>query len=363
MVPAVVLWFIVRSAPFPYELKGPDVLDRPFDYEDLAAVYFPGMKTSSVAELGGATTVAGVAAKVGGGEARIVAFDEPYTAVLALEGVFEEPGVTFNERVSGGSYTRANGTKRDGSTVELFLWTEDRWLFQIRAATRASLEATVDQLPFLRRRTAVSFSESLLGEHYPILVGAMIAWMLLMLPAWSRAASWAAAVRPRAKDAVDRAELLRRLAVLGSRHGPFDVRMNGREATLEWRAGEAPWRDALARTDAVSLERVRFHLDEDDRTVRVIDEEAMIDWPAAAADGSRPPPKLEYSMERAIFFFDRRKNEPLGVIVENGQPRFDPAHEYEFDSAELKEPFIALVTQSGWTYRPVFSFRSRALFG
>lgn len=359
----VILWFIVRAAPFPYELTGPGLLDRPFDYEDLSAIYFPGMKTSSVAALGGATTIAGVAAKVQSGEARIVAFEDPYTAVLALEGVFEEPGLTIKERTTGGSYTRANGTKRDGSTVELFLWTEDRWLFQLRSTTREGLDATVDQLPFLHRRAGVSFAESLLGEHAPILVGSLIAWMLLMLPAWSRAASWAAAVPPRANNAVDRAELMRRLAALGSRQGPFDVRMNGPEATLEWRAAEPPWRDALAQAEAVSLERVRFHLDEDDRTVRVIDEEAMIDWPAAAPDGSLQPPKLEYSVERAIFFFDRRRDEPLGVTVENGQPRFDPAHKYEFDSAELKEPLIALVTQSGWTYRPVFSFKSRALFG
>ena len=33
------------------------------------------------------------------------------------------------------------------------------------------------------------------------------------------------------------------------------------------------------------------------------------------------------------------------------------------EPAELKQPVIEIISESGWTYRPVFSFKSRALFG
>src|SRR5262245_658473 len=99
LVPVAVLWFIVGNAPFPYQRSGPDVLDRPFDNEALATLYFPKIKTSTIAMMGGAKVLAGLGAHFdGGGAARIAAFDDAYTATLALEGLLEEPGTTITER-------------------------------------------------------------------------------------------------------------------------------------------------------------------------------------------------------------------------------------------------------------------------
>lgn len=364
LVPVAVLWFIVGNAPFPYTRSGPDLLDRPFDNEALANLYFPNTKTATIALMGGAKVVAGVGAHFdAGADARIAAFDDAYMATLALEGLLEEPGATITERTRGGKYTRARGTYKDGSPLELFAWAEDRWLFEVRGRSREHLEATIDRLSYLHRKKDDSFVEKLLGDMFPILVLCFVGWLVIVVPTWARAASWAAVVPPKNSASVDRAELERRLRAMASDQGPFFASFAGREATVEWRATESPWKEQLAETDVDVIERVRLHLDEEDRTVRVIDEEAMVDWAPPMEDGTRTPPKLEWSVERAIFFFERRRNLPLGMIIEDGYPRFDPQYRYEFVSAEMKEPLIALVTQAGWTYRPVFSFRSRAFFG
>jgi hypothetical protein len=364
-VPVIVLWYIVQTAPFPYERTGPDVIDRPFDTDALAQAYFPNERAERVTDLGGARTIAGVGVTFEDGvSAKVAAFQDVYTANLALEGLFEETGLKASKRTSGGPYTRVGGTASDGKPVEIFAWTEDRWLFLLRAPSREALESRIAQLSYLKPGSGASLAERLLHDDFPWLLGGFLLWVAIVVPTWARAASWAAVIPPKpSAKAVDRQELLARLRALGGERGPFEVRIKDGEAVIDWRTNDPRWTNALAESGAGSLERVQLRLDEDERTVRVRDEEAIVEWAPPDANGRLAPPKLEWSVERAIFFFERRRDQRLGIAVENGVPSFDDNYKYEFDSSEMKEPLIALMTQSGWSYRPVISFRSKLLFG
>lgn len=364
-VPVIVLWYIVQTAPFPYERIGPSSLDRPFDTDGLAHIYFPNERAQRVMDLGGARTVAGVGVNFPDAtSAKVAAFEDTYTAGLALEGIFEETGLKISKRTSGHAYSRAEGVDRDGNTVEIFAWAEDRWLFMLRAPSRELLDARVEKLAYLKPGAGGSLAERLLGDQFPWLIAAFALWVAIVVPTWARAASWAAVVPPKAAaKPVDRSELLERLRALGAEHGPFEVRIEKDGATIDWKTNDPRWMNALAQSGAGSLERLQLRLDEGEHTVRVRDEEAIVEWAPPDSEGKLAPPKLEWSVERAIFFFERRRNQRLGISVENGAPRFDDEYEYEFDSSEMKEPVIALMTQSGWAYRPVMSFRSKLLFG
>jgi len=52
----------------------------------------------------------------------------------------------------------------------------------------------------------------------------------------------------------------------------------------------------------------------------------------------------------------------VGIIVRDGLPAIGTAYEYTFSHAELKNPVVNIVVQSGWQYRPVM-FISRLLGG
>src|SRR5262245_19171119 len=173
-----------------------------------------------------------------GSRAHVARFEDAYAAVGALEGFFDSPGRMSSTRTNAHHFTRGNGALHDGTPFEVFAWTEGPWLFAVEAKSATELEARMDRLVFLRRTDGLGPSDPLHGR-LPLLIIGLIAWIAIMIPIWTRTASWAAVVAPSgAARAVDRAELERRLRALDIPGGPFTVQIDRGYAVIEWRIGD-----------------------------------------------------------------------------------------------------------------------------
>ena len=64
-----------------------------------------------------------------------------------------------------------------------------------------------------------------------------------------------------------------------------------------------------------------------------------------------------------VMVFEPKSAPPRGVVIEGGRARIEPGAHRAYDEGALRGVVVAMVTQSGWRYRPVLSFRSRRWFG
>jgi len=203
------------------------------------------------------------------------------------------------------------------------------------------------------------------GAMGPLLVRTLLPiglWTALAVPWFGRMASWAGAT-PAVAGAppADAGTLRARLLALGGGSLPFTVTSGARpdELHVDWRYDDVPLTPALQVAGRRRVHRIVLRLDEGRRRVRAQDQHASFDWSAGAATAAA---SLDWRASRGITFFQVEHQSELGIGLEGGRAVITPKGSYTFDLAELKAPVVAVVTRSGWEWRPVIAF-SRLLGG
>lgn len=366
LLPNVLLVVLLLASPFPYERIGPGPVDpQPTTGRALAAGFAPDARDlQELPDLCGLVPRAAVRAAWSDGTAvGIAAFATTDDAGRAEERLLDRDDWHITERTNALKYRRGVGKGAAGGPLEVFLWTEGAWLFWIEAPTAAALDERVARLPFLRLRAEKPFADRLFTTGIPWLLGGLLVYVLCLVPVFTRTASWAAVVAPAGPPGgapVAAAELARRLLALNGPDSPFTVTVEGDWATAEWRLVDRKWLQIASANRVRLVHRVRLRLDAEDLTARAQDQQSELRW---SVDGLALAAALSWRAIRGITFFEYRYEAQYGFLVEGGRVRFAPAYSFSFNLAELKDPLVKVVTQSGWTYRPVLGFASRALFG
>lgn len=362
LAPLAALVVALLLSPFPYERFGPGPVEPPPAAAELAHQFAPGAMAIPLTAVGGRACTAGFRGAWPDGTAvGVAAFRSADAAGEAVEALLARGDFQLTSRTNALRYSEGSGRRADGTPVQVLAWTEGSWLLWIEAPDAVAFEARLRTLPFLRSRAAKPLADRCLGDLFPLALIGYFGWLVVLVPAWTRTASWAAVIRPPPGVApVDAAELRRRLLALRHPDHPYAIREEGAFLIAEWNVVDRRWLEILSAGGARIVHRIRLRVDADDRTVRTQDCEGSLRW---TTGGLLSAPEISWTVSRGITFFEYQYAAHPAFTVENGRIRFSPAATWSFRLSEMKNPLVQIVTQSGWTYRPVLSFLSRALFG
>ncbi len=362
LLPLALVVLLLLLSPFPYERFGPAPVSPPPTASVLASQFAPDSRATPISSVGEVPCTSGMRANwEDGSSVGVAAFASAETAAQALEALFRSPGYDFRSRTNALRYLEGAGVREDGSPLKLFAWTEADWLFWIEARGAEAFDRRLSGLPFLRPRARKPFADRLLGENILWLFGGLLGYIAVLVPVWTRTASWAAVVPATSGVApVGIDELRRRILALDHPQHPIRVGVEGPWITVEWKLADARWCEILGAAGVHTVHRLRLRLDADDHTVRAQDHQGTVRW-ATGTLGLAP--EISWSVQRGIVFADVHFEAHPSLAVEQGTVVFRPAHGYSYNLNEIKAPVIRIIADSGWTYRPVLSFLSRALFG
>ena len=185
---------------------------------------------------------------------------------------------------------------------------------------------------------------------WPVLGGVLlytlfVAWVFL------RMAGWASVLPPpEGATPLPAATLRDRLLAVAKADVPFSVRAGEEPGSLvaEWRYADARWFD-LARAHAMHKAiRYVMRLDEESRSVRVLEYRAEFSASAGAGGAG-----LRYSMSRGVTFFETQSETVLGVQVKNGALAPELSYRWRFDVEEIRGPLAKIVNEAGWAWKPL----------
>ncbi|MGE3936183.1 MAG: hypothetical protein AB7F67_23170, partial [Rhodospirillaceae bacterium] len=78
-----------------------------------------------------------------------------------------------------------------------------------------------------------------------------------------------------------------------------------------------------------------------------------LDW---SAGGGPDLGRLSWKTHYGITFFHYAHERVFGLQIVNGRPTLNPTYAYTFNLQEMKQPVIEVITNAGWTYKPVITF-------
>ena len=152
---------------------------------------------------------------------------------------------------------------------------------------------------------------------------------------------------------VSPAELQERLLALNNDEVPFTLRSGagGEEGDVvaEWKIVDADWYEIFAKASLEKTHTIRLGLDSKSNEVRVLEETRDVEWRAGV-------PAISGSIE--VFRGRTLASKSFGTAYAwKGVNPLDygQVYEYSFNVAEMKDLIAEIVTQNGWTYRPVMS--------
>lgn len=174
-----------------------------------------------------------------------------------------------------------------------------------------------------------------------------------------RGGSWAGTISAKAKTSpIPEDDLRSRLLSFNDLDLPFSIKEDKcGKLIAEWQITNSNWATLMELAGLEMAHRVVLELDEVNNIVRARDEEKEISWSAGVAKY-----KWSANVFVGIDFFQYDRAAELGLVIKDGKPQIGLAYNYRFYLAEMKNPIIDTITQSGWTYRPVVSF-IRAISG
>lgn len=183
--------------------------------------------------------------------------------------------------------------------------------------------------------------------------GAGIAiYALAVIAFFFKGASWSASATP--KPGVARqpeAEVQARIEALNAADTPFHIERGSGEHELfaTWRFADARWLDLARARGLRRTFRVRMVFDPGSGCVRTTDYTSALDWSAGRGGAD-----LHWKAEVGLILFQREHARVFGLqFAPDGSVTPNLSYAYTFNPQELKEPLSTLVTQSGWTWRPV----------
>jgi len=154
-----------------------------------------------------------------------------------------------------------------------------------------------------------------------------------------------AGVSPLSKE-----ELLVKLMDLNREDLPFKVEKGGDVDLLaQWKIVDASWYEIFAKANLEKVHKILLSLNEDERTVKVLEESYGISWRAGV-------PTFSLEMEKFQGRTVGSKSFGMGYAFKGPDPlSFGKVYQYRFNVSEMKRPIIEIVTGSGWDFVPVIS--------
>ena len=148
-------------------------------------------------------------------------------------------------------------------------------------------------------------------------------------------------------------ELQRKLLALNDDRIPFSIEAGpgGEEGDVvaEWRIVDAEWYEIFAKASLEKSHTIRLGLSDEDKEARVLEETRDVEWRAGV-------PTLSGSIQ--IFKGRTIASKSFGKAFawKSVNPLdYGQVYEYHFDVSEMKDPLAEIITENGWTYRPVMS--------
>jgi hypothetical protein len=232
----------------------------------------------------------------------------------------------------------------------------------VTALSDAALDARLAALqPAAASRAAAPEAEPLVPALQPavrlfrehvLLQLAAVGLLLAAACTWFfRASAWAASVPARAAAPRLPATLVRqRLLALGDAGLPVEVQAQpDGQIAVTWRHTDARWLDMGGLNRLRRTHRLLLRLDEPSHAVFVTEQWSVFDARAGAGGA-----QLRWHTARGITFFQVEYERVFGVMLgPDGRPTGALSHTWRFNLQELKAPFIAAATGSGWSWRPV----------
>ena len=247
--------------------------------------------------------------------------------------------------------------QRSDNQAHGMLFQDGPWVILSEAATEDGRRDQLEALPFLIKHKK-SLMSALFEDHLPWFFAGLGLYLAALVIAWPRMASWAAQVDPAPGiPALDVSALKKRILSINDLDLPFSVQPGRRENefTVDWKYADAKWAGPMAAGGVKALARIRLRLDPEYKVVRAQDSNAGVRW-QAHGNNSGMGASLKFSWFKGIEFYNYSRGSAYGLVFKDGRLTIDQAYDYTFDRSEMKNPFIDVVTGSGWTFRPVVSF-------
>lgn len=167
-----------------------------------------------------------------------------------------------------------------------------------------------------------------------------------------KASAWSARQAPQTGARPEPAELLRhRLLAVNQQSVPVQVTTSpdGQTIEINWRYADAQWLDLMRAHKMRRTHKLVLALDESSRKVRVREY-----WSAFDASAGLGGAQLKWTAATGMQFFNFEHRRVIGAQLDaSGKPTGELSTAYTFNLQELKQPIIAAVTGSGWTWQPV----------
>jgi hypothetical protein len=241
-------------------------------------------------------------------------------------------------------------TRRDNGRRGLVLPIGNR-VVHIEAADDGRVGAQLAGLPFVEENPEKNPVTILFTRHLPLALLGVAGFFLLWIALLFRGGSWAGKLAPIAGVAPLSGDLLRaRLLAINDLNLPFQVREEGRRLVAQWRIADARWIGLMEVGGLTRAHQVHMVLDPKSHTVRFQDRDRSITWSGGIA-------RLGWSGSFfwGIQFFHYERGAAMGLFFKDGRWT-TTAYDYRFQLAEMKNPLIQAIVESGWTFAPVVTF-------
>ena len=145
-------------------------------------------------------------------------------------------------------------------------------------------------------------------------------------------------------------DLFAKLLSLNKEELPFKIEKGGEiDLLAQWKIVDASWYEIFARANLEKVHKIWLSLDENERTVRILEESYSISWRAGV-------PAFSLEMEKFQGRTIGSKSFGIGYAFKGPDPlSFGKVYQYRFDVSEMKRPIVEIVTASGWNFIPVIS--------
>lgn len=233
----------------------------------------------------------------------------------------------------------------------------DGIIVHIEGRDYTSVDQVIDRSELMIRNPEANiFTDIARTDKYvPHILVFILLYTLILIPLWSRVASWAATVLPQSGvDPVSEAELRQRLLAINEIDSPLQVvEEKKRRMDIVWRLADAKWAGLFSLHKIKRTQIIRLELSEEDAACRTIDITKTV---RGSADAQNLHLGFSFNFYRGIVFFQKEYEVQYGLVYKDGQMAIDKAYEYRFNSAEMKSPVMQIIRNSGWKYKPVIFF-------
>ena len=243
-------------------------------------------------------------------------------------------------------------SRRDNGRRGLVLALGTRVL-QVEAEDDGKVDARLGSLPFVGENPEKGPLTVLFTRHLPLALLGVAGYLLLGFALLFRGGAWAGRIPPAPGVAPVPAETLRdRLLAVNDLGLPFQVREEGPGGRLvaEWRIADARWVGLMEAGGLTKAHQVYLQLDPGTHTVRAQDRDRTLSWNGGVAHLG-----WSWLFFRGISFFQYECGAAVGLFFKDGRWT-TTAYDYRFHLAEMKNPLIQAVVESGWTFAPVVTF-------